>query len=106
MAGMREPFGHYQTSGEVKMGPFLDETDGITPMTSLTIAQADIKLSKNNNAYAAKNDASAAVHDENGWYDVTLNATDTNFQGQMNILIDVAGALTVKRKVQVNTPVP
>ena len=103
MAGMREPLGIYETSGEIKMGPFLDETDGITPLTSLTINQADVKLSKNNGAYTQKSDVSAAVHDENGWYDVTLGSSDTNTNigGFLKILIHVTGALPVKRKLKV-----
>lgn len=61
------------TAATVKMGPFLDETDGKTAETGLTIAQADVRLSKNGGDFAQKNDAAGATHDENGWYDVPLD---------------------------------
>ena len=31
-------------SQEVLLGPFLDETDAITPLTALSIANTDLKL--------------------------------------------------------------
>jgi len=98
---MREPLGQYGSSGYVKMGPFIDDTDGKTPLTTLTIAQADVKLSKNNATFAQKSDVTACAHNENGWYNVFLNATDINTAGYIDILIDMDGALPVKRKFKV-----
>ncbi len=65
----------------LKMGPFVDETDGKTAETGLTISQADVRLSKNGGNMAQKNESSSATHDENGYYDVDLDTTDTGTLG-------------------------
>jgi len=85
----------------VKMGPFLDETDGKSTMESLLIAQADVRLSKNDGAFAPKNDATLASHNENGWYNVTLNGNDTYTEGTLLIHINKDGALPLWRKFKV-----
>lgn len=79
----------------VKIGPFVDVTDGVTPEAGLTINQADVRLSKNGNAFAQKNDANSATHDENGWYRCALNATDTGTLGQLQLAVYESGALPV-----------
>ncbi len=104
MAGMREPLGQYQTSGEIKLGPFMSDVDGITPLTNLTITQGDVKLSKNNSTFAPKSDASVAAHDERGWYDITLNSMDVNTVGFLDVLVDLDGAFPVKRKYAIGSP--
>lgn len=86
------------TSVEVDIGPFLDETDGQTPETALTITQPDIRLKKGGAAWAQKNAAQTLLHEENGWYEVTLDATDTNTLGSLKIAIDESGALPVWRE--------
>lgn len=83
------------TSVDVAVGPFLDETDGKTAETALTITQADIRLKKNGGAWAQKNAAQTLAHEENGWYEVTLDATDTNTLGILVVAIHEAGALPV-----------
>jgi len=83
------------TSVTKKMGPFVDDTDGKTAETALTISQADIRLSKNGGAFAQKNDANAASHDENGYYGVQLDATDTGTLGSLRVAISESGALPV-----------
>ena len=83
------------TAATVPMGPFLDEDDGKTAETGLTIAQADVRLSKMGTAYAQKNDATAASHMEGGDYGVVLDATDTDTVGRMRIRISKSGALPV-----------
>ena len=85
----------------VKMGPFLDETDGITQETGLTISQADIRLSKNGGAFAQTNNAAGATHDEKGWYGVPLDTTDTNTLGRLMVAIHESGALPVWREFMV-----
>jgi len=90
------------TSAVLQMGPFLDEDDGKTPETTLTINTSDVRLSKGGNDFAAKTSATATTHDENGWYKVTLSASDLNFaNGRLIVSIDVAGALPVWREFQV-----
>lgn len=83
------------TAITVKAGPFLDETDGKTAETGLTISQADVRLSKNGGAFAQKTEATAATHDENGWYGVPLDATDTGTLGRLTLAIHESGALPV-----------
>lgn len=86
------------TSQVIRFGPFLDSTDGVTPETGLTIAQADMQLSKDGGAFAQKNSAGNATHDVDGWYSTTLNATDTATAGELKIQINVVGALPVWEK--------
>lgn len=81
------------TAVTVKLGPALDSADGNTEETGLTIAQADIRLTKNGGAYAQTNNAAGATHDEKGNYGVPLNSTDTNTPGTLRVYIHVAGAL-------------
>ena len=83
------------TAVTVKMGPFLDSTDGNTQETALTISQADIRLSKNGGAYAQTNNATGATHDEKGNYGVPLDTTDTNTLGSLRVHIHETGALAV-----------
>jgi hypothetical protein len=83
------------TAVTVKIGPFLDETDGKTAETALTIAQADVRLSKNGGDIAQKNNATACTHDELGYYDCPLSTTDTNTLGILRLMVHEAGALPV-----------
>lgn len=83
------------TSITVKVGPFLDEDDGKTVEGSLTITQPDVRLSKNGGAFAQKNAAQTLTHDENGYYGLALNATDTGTLGRLTVHIHESGALPV-----------
>ena len=83
------------TASTIKLGPFLDDTDGKTPETGLTISQADIRLSKNGGAFAQSNNTAGATHNENGYYDVPLNATDANTLGTLRVAVSKSGALPV-----------
>jgi len=83
------------TAVTLKVGPFLDDTDGKTPETALTISQADVRLSKNGGNYAQKNESSAGTHDELGDYYIDLDATDTNTLGLLKLQIQESGALPV-----------
>lgn len=89
------------TAVDIALGPFVDSTDGFTPENGLTISQADVRLKKNSGAWAQKNDANAATNEENGWYEVALNATDTDTVGILVIAVNEAGALPVWREFQV-----
>lgn len=84
------------TAVDVLIGPFVDDTDGKTAETGLTISQADVKLSKNGQALAQKNDATAASHDSDGYYNCELDATDTNTEGQLDLIVNESGALPVR----------
>lgn len=83
------------TSVDLPIGPFLDDTDGKTPETTLTITQPDIRLKKNAGAWAQKNTAQTLTHEENGNYEVTLDATDTNTLGLLRLHVNESGALPV-----------
>lgn len=83
------------TSVDVAIGPFLDETDGKTAETALTITQPDVRLKKNNGNWAQKNAAQTLSHEENGFYEVTLDATDTATLGLLRLAVNEAGALPV-----------
>lgn len=85
------------TSHTFRVGPFKDDTDGKTNEESLTINQAHIRLSKAGGDYAQSNDSGGGTHDEDGHYSITLDATDTNTVGMLDVAIDVSGALAVWR---------
>lgn len=89
------------TSVDVPVGPFLDDTDGKTAETGLTITQPDVRLKKNNGNWAQKAAAQTLTHEEAGWYEVTLDATDTNTLGVLVVAIHEAGALPVWREFMV-----
>ena len=84
------------TAFTFRVGPFLDDTDGKTAETGLTIAQADMQISKNGGAFAQTSDAApTTTHDADGWYQCPLTTTDTDTLGAFTIQIGMAGALPV-----------
>ena len=83
------------TAATIKLGAFVDDTDGKTAETALSITQSDIRLSKNGGDFAQTNNATGATHDENGYYDIPLNATDTNTLGRLRVAVSESGALPV-----------
>jgi hypothetical protein len=85
------------TSVDRGIGPFVDQSDGNTPETTLTITQPDIRLKKNGGAWAQKAAAQTLSHEENGWYEVTLDATDTDTLGELIVAVHESGALPVYR---------
>lgn len=83
------------TAITLKIGPFLDETDGKTAETGLTIAQADVRLSKNGGDIAQKTEATSCTHDELGIYGCPIDATDTATLGRLQLFVHESGALPV-----------
>jgi hypothetical protein len=83
------------TAITLKIGPFLDETDGKTAETGLTIAQADVRLSKNGANIAQKNESTSCTHDELGIYGCPLDTTDTATLGRLQLFVHKSGALPV-----------
>jgi hypothetical protein len=83
------------TAATVKVGPFIDSTDGDTAEIGLTISQADVRLSKNGGNIAQKSEVSACTHDELGYYDCNLDATDTGTLGRLQVMVHESGALPV-----------
>jgi hypothetical protein len=80
----------------LKLGPFVDETDGVTPETGLSIGQGDIQISKAGGAFAQTSESSpTTTHDADGWYPVPLTATDTGTLGGIVVQVAMSGALPV-----------
>ncbi len=82
------------TATTISLGPFVDESDGVTAETGLSLA---VLVSKNGGAAAARNSSASIVHDLNGYYRVALDATDTAAVGQIRVMASPAGALPVWR---------
>jgi hypothetical protein len=91
------------TAITIKIGPFLDDTDGKTAETGLTIAQADVRLSKNGGDFAQKTEATSCTHDELGYYDCPLDETDTDTVGRLQLVVSKSGALPVWHEFMVET---
>jgi len=87
-------------SQSVLIGPFLDDTDFVSEEVSLTISNTDIRLSKNGANLAAKN-SGGGTHDESGWYQITLDATDTDTVGRLQLFVHETGALPVFAEFEV-----
>lgn len=91
------------TAVTVKLGPFVDATDA-TKEESLTITQAEVRLSKNGGDMAQKGNADALGHDELGVYDCNLSTTDTGTLGQLDIYVYESGAMLEWRHFMVVDP--
>lgn len=79
-------------SQEIYLGVFVDETDGFTPETGLTIANTDIKLGLAGGTTLTNKNSGGATHISGGIYSAVLDATDTATLGPMMIFVKVAGA--------------
>lgn len=85
------------TASQSRMvGPFVDDTDFKTAETGLSIANTDVKLSKNGGG-TTKN-SGGGTHIANGMYALTFDATDTDEVGELGFSISVSGALIVVGK--------
>lgn len=85
-------------SQEILLGPFLDDTDGKTAETALTIANTDIKVWKTGGTTESNKNSGGATHIAGGRYYAVLDATDTNTIGPLEVNVHVSGALPVKAK--------
>ena len=85
------------------IGPFIDAADGFTPLTGLTITAADVKLSKDGNAFVSSTIASSASHQLDGWYQITLPLADTGIVGILVVSVKKAGSLPVFHEMSVVT---
>jgi hypothetical protein len=83
------------TQTVVILGPFVDDTDGKTPVTDLVIANTDIRLNKHNSSTDVDKESGGATHVENGYYYTTLSANDTDTLGRLRVMVSVSGALPV-----------
>jgi hypothetical protein len=83
------------TAYTFRFGPFLDDGDGKTAETGLTIEDSHVRVSKAGANFIDKAETSNSAHDEAGFYVVVLNATDTNTVGELQIACHISGALPV-----------
>jgi hypothetical protein len=81
------------TAIDVAVGPFTDTTGTILP--SLTISNTDVRLKKNAAAWGPKSQASSCTYEEGGWYECSLDTTDTNTLGILVLAVNESGALPV-----------
>lgn len=88
-------------SQEVPLGYFVDNGDGDTEETALTIANTDIKLWKNGATALASKNSGGATHMSNGIYYAVLDATDTNTVGPLVLFVHVSGALPARLECEV-----
>jgi hypothetical protein len=93
-------------SVNIRVGPFVDTSDGSTAKTGLTIAATDVLVSKNNAAFATKNSAAGATHDIAGYYSVPMDATDVGTAGSLRVIVNkqAASAMPVCEDFQVLPP--
>lgn len=89
------------TAVDVALGPFVSSTDGFTPQTALSLTSAETRLKKNNGLWAARTDVTTGTHEEEGWYEIELDATDTGTLGHLTIAVYIAGALPVWQEYMV-----
>lgn len=87
------------TAVEILVGPFLDDTDGKTPETALTVASIDFDIykgiTKTDITLAASGTANDCVHVANGFYRIELTTTNTDTVGRFIATANIAGALPV-----------
>lgn len=93
---MSIPLRQSTDSQEITLGVFLDDTDGKTPETGLTIANTDIQVWKHGATTLANKNSGGATHDAGGVYIAVLDATDTNTPGCLAVYCQMTGALPVK----------
>lgn len=87
------------TAVDVLIGPFVDLTDAATAETG---ESPSVKLSKNGQTLAAKNDVTTPVHDADGYYNCELDTTDSNTVGTLVLTVAAsANALPVRHEYQV-----
>lgn len=92
------------TATTLLLGPFLDDTDGKTAETALTLSQADIRLWKEGGTtLAQKSEATSATHRELGLYTCPIDTTDTNTLGTLSVAVIETGALAVRQDYKVIT---
>ena len=73
------------TAIDIRMGPFVDLTDAVTPETGLSIGAADQAevLKADGAATVAMTGTFAAVSSADGWYDYTCATTDVDVIGEV-----------------------
>jgi len=83
------------TAVTLKIGPFLDETDGVSAEDGLTIEDSDVRLSKNGGNMGDKHEITTCTVDELGYYDCPLDDTDTGTLGRLQLMVSATGAIPI-----------
>ena len=100
------------TATAVVIGPFLDDSDGYTPLTSVTVASIDADLYKHSNAHprtgtgltiTASGGSNDCSHIANGYYSLELTATDVGTLGTLRLTLNYSGALPLWHDFEVVT---
>lgn len=83
----------------------VDQTDGSTAESGLTLADIDVYISKNGGSFAAATNTGAGMSNVGrGWYSIALTATETNTDGELVIEAeDPANSRTWRKVYQVYT---
>lgn len=93
------------TAIKVRIGPFVDVSDGFTPETGITLGSADeAELLKANGAATVDISGStwAAVSACDGWYDLSLTTGNLDTEGALDIIVqDDSVCLPVHARFQV-----
>lgn len=92
------------TATAILIGSFIDDTDGKTPETALTVASIDVDLYKQSDTHpltktditpAASGSSNDMAHVANGWYSLELTTSNTDTVGRCVITANISGALPV-----------
>jgi hypothetical protein len=87
----------------LQVGPFVDDGDGKTAETGLTIEDTDFYLSVNGAAMGNPNDTNNSAHDSLGYYRKQIDDTDTATLGVLSVFVHKSGALPVRQDYMVIT---
>lgn len=78
------------TATTLRLGPFVDKTDGVTYEAGMAAAMnhatTGVRISKAGGALAARTTATEPVYDAFGYYLVNLDATDTATVGRLKVI--------------------
>lgn len=103
-AAIADQYLKLSTASQIKyFGPFISDTDFKTPVTSLTIANTDIKCLKNGATATVNKNSGGATHIAAGQYYATFDATDSNTLGTMRCYVAATGALPLWEDFQVTS---
>lgn len=82
------------TAIDIRVGPFVDPTDGVTPVTGITLGAADQAevLKADGAATTAMAGTFAAITGADGWYDYTVATGDVDTVGEVVFVVQDASA--------------
>lgn len=77
------------TAATLRVGPFMDATNGVTPETGVTLSGADqAEILKHSGATVDISGATwAAITGVGGWYDLSLSTSHTDTLGMLTVVV-------------------